>query len=330
MTGGDARRLVLILGAVALLVLLLDVVLLAFAGVLFAVFLRALADPLARRTGLPGLASVGLVVLALALGILAAGWWAADDVAREADALIVKAPELAEEATAFLRDYGWGRWLLEQGDEVGAWISEPGTVRRATRLVGTGFGLVGSVFVILVLGLFLALEPGLYLRGALRLVPAPHRARARAILTDGGAALRMWLLSKMIAMVVIFAATWIGLGLLGVPLAMTLAVVAALLAFIPNFGPVLAAIPAVLLALSVGTTTALGVVALYVGVQLVESSVLTPVIERKAVALPPALTLVGQAALALVAGPLGLVVATPLVAVALTAGRHLTTPLDEP
>lgn len=330
MTGRELRRLVLVVAAVAAALVLLDVVLLAFAGVLVAVFLRGIADPLARRTGMPGGAAVAIVVLALALALGGVGWWAADDVAKEADALIAAAPELAADATASLREYGWGRWILDHGDDATTWLSDSGAVRRATRMVGSGVGLVGSMFVILVLGIFLAAEPRVYERGALRLVPGAHRPCARAILADAGGALRMWLLAKVIAMVAIFAATWIGLSLLGVPLALILALVAGLLTFIPNFGPVLSAIPAVLLALPEGLTTVLGVIGLYVGVQVIESNFLSPLIERKAIALPPALTLVGQAALALLAGPLGLFVATPLVAVALTAGRHLTEPLEEP
>jgi predicted PurR-regulated permease PerM len=124
--------------------------------------------------------------------------------------------------------------------------------------------------------------------------------------------------------------TWLGLTLLGVPLALILAVLAGLLAFIPNIGPVIAAVPAVLLSLLEGPQMALYVALLYIGVQTVESYLITPFIQRRTVSLPPALTIAAQFLLGMQAGGFGLFVATPLAAVGLTLAQRLRSPDDAP
>ena len=116
-------------------------------------------------------------------------------------------------------------------------------------------------------------------------------------------------------MIFIGLLTWIGLSIIGVPLALTLGLIAGLLSFIPNFGPIISALPALLLAFIDSPITAVYVLGLYIGVQLIESNIVTPLIERETVELPPALTIVFQLALAALVGGLGLVLATPLLAV---------------
>ncbi|NOT46231.1 MAG: AI-2E family transporter, partial [Acidobacteria bacterium] len=149
------------------------------------------------------------------------------------------------------------------------------------------------------------------------LFPLRRRTRVREILFAISDTLRWWLIGKVGSMIFIGLLTWIGLSILGVPLALTLGLIAGLLSFIPNFGPIISALPALLLAFIESPTTALYVLILYVGVQLIESNVVTPFIERKTVEIPPALTIVFQLALAVLVGGLGLVLATPLLAVLL-------------
>jgi predicted PurR-regulated permease PerM len=116
-------------------------------------------------------------------------------------------------------------------------------------------------------------------------------------------------------MVFIGVLTWIGLSVLGVPLALTLGLIAGLLSFIPNFGPILSAVPAMLIAFVDSPITALYVGGLFIVVQLIESNIVTPLIEKETVELPPGLTIMFQLALAVLVGGLGLVLATPLLAV---------------
>ena len=138
-----------------------------------------------------------------------------------------------------------------------------------------------------------------------------------------GHVLRRWLLAKFISMAVVGVLTGIGLWLLEVPLAISLAVLASLLTFIPNIGPVIAAIPALLLAFVDGPSKALSVALLYLAVQTVESYGITPFVERETVALRPALTLSAQLALGLLTGFVGVIVATPLTAVCIVIVQTL-------
>jgi predicted PurR-regulated permease PerM len=184
-------------------------------------------------------------------------------------------------------------------------------------VISKTLGSFGSAFVFVFVGLFTALDPDLYQRGILQLIPRARRARAREILGLIAHALQMWMVGKLASMAVVGIATWVGLALLKIPLALVLALLAAALTFVPNFGPVLSAVPAILLALLQGPTTALAVAGLYVGIQTVESYVLTPLVQKKTAALPPALTIAAQLLMSTLAGGLGLIVATPLTAAAL-------------
>lgn len=124
-------------------------------------------------------------------------------------------------------------------------------------------------------------------------------------------------------MAVIGILTAVGLALLDIPLAVVLALIAALLSFIPNIGPVLSAAPAVLLGLVESPQKALAVAGLYLGIQFVESYILAPIVDRKTIYLPPALTVVTQLTMALVAGLLGVALATPLLAMVVVLVRTL-------
>ncbi len=125
-------------------------------------------------------------------------------------------------------------------------------------------------------------------------------------------------------MVVVGVLTWLGLSFLGIELAATLAIVAALLTFIPNFGPIISAVPAVLLGLMQSPMTALWVVLLYIVVQLIESNLVTPLLQYRALSLPPVLVITAQLAASVWMGVLGLVVSTPLLIVATVLVRNLT------
>lgn len=178
-----------------------------------------------------------------------------------------------------------------------------------------GFGALASIVIILFIGLMLAATPRVYADGLLALLPEDKVPRGREVLGQLYDTIWWWLVGRLIAMTFIGVLTGIGLWIIGVPLVFVLALLAAVLAFIPNVGPILSAIPAVLIALVQGPRQALWVIALYAGVQAVESYVLDPIIDRKTVYLPPALTILAQLVMALFTGILGVALATPLTAV---------------
>lgn len=315
------------LGSIALASWLLgwviDVVLLAFAGLLLGLFLRGVADWLAARTKLPPRLGVAAVCLAIIAALAAFMWLAAPSVGREVEELVRRLPRAFETLRASLEEHSLGRWLIERTRDSADRLSGRDALGRAGGLFSSTAGALASVIVFLFVGLFVALDPETYREGVLRLVPLHRRARARFVLGRTTHVLQQWMLGKLVAMVAIGVLTWLGLLLLGIPLAPTLALLAALLTFIPNLGPALAMVPPALLALMEGPERAAYVIALYLAVQIVESYVLTPLLQKQTTSLPPALTIVAQVMMASLAGGIGVVVATPLTAVALVAVRHL-------
>lgn len=317
------QRVLIVVGVAAAATLLtlfawrgLTALLVTFAGVLLAVLLRSLAQLLQRRWDVgngTALAAVCAVLLVLVGG--GAVLFAIPLQAQLAD-MYDELPRAWARLRDQLASFPLGQRLLSQTQDGGA-LAEAAT--PAARQVVTAFSrtatFLGYVVLVLFTGLFLAAEPDVYRRGLLRLFPMRTRPRLREVLDEVGESLQRWLVGRALLMLVITACTWGGLLLLGVPLAFALAVLAGLLTFIPNFGPVLAAVPAMLLALMQSPTTALWVGLLYLGLQTVESYTLEPWVMRKADDLPPALIIVGQLFLGVTLGALGLVLATPLVVV---------------
>ena len=294
-----------------------DVLLLIFAAVLIAIFLRGLADLLHRYINIGEGWAVMLVsglLVALLAGAVA---FLAPDVAEQVRHLREELPKSATAAANYISQFGWGKTLIDQLpsiDDVRA------NVNASTLLAGVGgffsstVGAIGNFFIVILLAIYLASEPRLYCRGFTNLFPSDKRTRVRQVLFAISDTLRWWLLGKVASMLFIGLLTWVGLSILGVPLALALGLIAGLLSFIPNFGPIISALPAILLAFIESPTKAVYVLALFIGVQLIESNLVTPMIERKTVELPPALTIIFQLGLAVLVGGLGLVLATPLLA----------------
>ena len=179
------------------------------------------------------------------------------------------------------------------------------------RALGAVLGAIGNVVVVLFLGLFLAAEPRLYRNGALRLFPPARRERVGQVLDEAGEKMKWWLVGRFITMVIVGVTTSVGLKLLDVPLALVLGLIAGLLNFVPYIGPIVAAVPAVLFAASTDMRQAGWVVLLFLVIQTLEGYVLTPLIDRRMVSEPPALSLGSQLVLGMLAGTLGVMFASP-------------------
>ncbi len=314
-------------GVVLLLALLWaagNVLLLVFAGILLAALLTGMSEWLQRLTGLShgwALAAVCIALLAVTAATLS---FLTPSIASQIDELRESLPKSVERLRERADDYRWSRELLAQAPSGEDLLPERRDVLSGvTGVFSNTLGAVANIAIVLFLGLYLSVDPALYREGLVRLVPPARRDRARVVLLTVGYTLRWWLVGKLIDMAVVGVLTWLGLVLLGVPLALTLALLAALLTFIPNIGPVLAAVPAVLLALLEGPTQALYVVLLYLAVQTVESYLITPIVQQRTVSLPPALTITAQVLLGVLAGALGLLLATPLAAMALVLVKML-------
>jgi predicted PurR-regulated permease PerM len=192
------------------------------------------------------------------------------------------------------------------------------------RFVPLAFNLITTVFgsfAIIILAIFLAMQPDVYRDLVIRVAPPASRERAARIYDQAGRSLRNWVLGKVITMFFVGLFTWFGLLYFEIPGALALAALAALLEFIPNFGPTIAAAPAVIAAFSISPATALYVAAFYFVLQQIQSALTVPLVERRAVNIPPAALLIWQLMLAVGFGILGLFIATPLLAVIVVAVR---------
>jgi predicted PurR-regulated permease PerM len=208
------------------------------------------------------------------------------------------------------------------GGSAGTDLSES-WVARLTGIVSSTVGALVGLFVILIVGLYVAFGPDMYRDGFLSMLPPDKRRRAREVLDVCSHTLRGWFVAQLVSMGVIGTLSTIILYALDVPLALTLGIMAGLLTFIPNLGPLLALLPPTLLALMDSWTKAVAVVGLYVLVQIVESYLITPMVQKRVINLPPALTILAQVLVGVISGPLGLVLAAPMLALVQVLVREL-------
>lgn len=303
----------------------IDVALIVFASILMALLLHGGSGLLARWSGMGRGYALALFVTALFVCLALLVLVAAPVLAEQMVQLWQQLPLALEAVRARIATQSWGPGLLAQfSAESVVNIGSGGALAgRATSVLASGFGGMMDLAIICVIGVFLAADPATYRAGFVALFAPEDRERAVRVLDEVAHTLQGWLLAQLLAMAVIGVLTTIGLWLLGVKLAVVLGVLVALLTFIPNLGPILAAAPAVLLALAESPMLAVYVVVLYILVQIIEGNVTTPLIQSQSLALPPALILAAQLMMAGVSGLLGLALATPLVAVAITLTQLL-------
>lgn len=299
--------------------LLRDLILLVFVSILLACILRGSSDDLHEKTGI----SQGFSLLVVVTGVLVffgtLVWWRGPVIASEAG-------QIVEELTSEIRRV----WSNFTQSPFGAWVAQQLQDRPQSTNIVTGYapgiassvlGLGGTLVVIIATGLFLAVSPQSYLGGALRILPPDWRPRAHEVANETGATLQRWFLGQLVDMAIVGSLVGLGLYLLEVPLAMTLAIFAALLNFVPYVGAIAGAVPAVVVAFAQSPTLALWVALLFVAVQTLEGNVIAPLIQKRTVYLPPALTIISQTVFGSLFGIFGLVVATPLAAAALVFVR---------
>lgn len=319
-TAGEFTRRTVV--AVLITVLLVSLALMAwrgvhvllesFAGVLFAIFLSSLADWLCRRTGIRYGWSLAIVVAALFLLAGGTGWLLANRLSAQVSQLTETLPKSFREIRDYLSQYKWGQHLLEHVPNSAASMAQINSFSQVTGLIAGVSAFLVTVVVILFVGIFGAAEPTLYREGLMHLIPSAHRPRARQALNALAFNLRWWLLGQVFLMVVIGVTTTVCLWAIGIPLALTLGLIAGICEMVPYIGPWLSFIPTALMALLLGPHYLLAVAGLYLGLHILEGYVLLPLVQRRSVHLPPALTLVGQVLLGDLLGLMGLFVAAPL------------------
>ncbi len=262
---------------------------------------------LQRFTGLPRGVALGAIVLTL-LALVVLGVWSLGAMA------MARYSELAAAVTSAYASLPQDlQDRIANSGNTFAWLQRVGSY--APQLL---YG-AADVLIVAAIGVYFAISPGLYRKGVLLLVPPAGRERAGEVMKVTGDALWLWLLGQLVAMALVGVATWVGLWLIGLPAAVQLGVLAGLLDFIPYAGPLLAAMPAVLIGFGESPTMALWVVVVFVVVQQVENYLVQPLVQRSVVDLPPVLTIAVLAVGGLLFGLLGMLLATPITVAVLTA-----------
>ncbi len=309
-----------LLGAAGLAVWKLsDVLVLAFAAALLALLLRGLAREVSRRTGLSEAWAVLPVVLALVGSFVAVSWLFGAQISAQFSVL---AKDLPQGLMQVAREFGsssLGIWLLERVRDVNLGSATGQAAGYAAALFGAAFRTGAYVAVLLFAAVYLAVQPTRYVEALLLLVPASRRDGTRDVLDLLGATLRRWLIGQSITMAAIGTLTASGLFLLGVAAPIALGLISGMFAFIPYVGPILASVPAILMAAIQGPMLAVYVMALYAGIHFVEGNLITPLVQAEAVELPPVLTLFAALVFGLLLGPVGVLLAAPLTVVLLIA-----------
>jgi predicted PurR-regulated permease PerM len=291
--------------------------LLVFAGILLAVLFCGMTDWIESKLHLKRGLSLLLAVLFFFGVIVAAFWLVAPTVSQQVQEMRQTIPQAVSKVEEWLTQYGWGQKLVEQvpDDMSKAVPKQDALLSNLSGIFSSTLSFLADFAIVIITALFLASNPQLYTVGLTRLFPVRTRSRVIQVLGKCYTNLKSWLVGMLSAMAIIGVSAAIGYSLIGLPLAFALALIAFFLAFIPNVGPWIAGLPAVLVGLTVSPQMALYVIVVYGGIQLVESYVVTPIIFQKTVDLPPALLLFFQVLLGILQGALGLLLAAPILAV---------------
>jgi predicted PurR-regulated permease PerM len=303
--------------------LTIQIDLVIFAGVLFGICLRRAADGLSRLTRLPSGVALAVVITVIVVALAAIGWFFSQSIAGQINQLSVQLPAAATKVVEMVRQSSIGRTLMQHLNTANLETSPTAALKSFFGVALNIVEVIGGLVIIVFIALYIAAEAGRYRDGVIKLVTPARRRRAAEILHETATAMWYWMLGRLLAMTVLGAMVAGGLWLLGVPLPVALGFLAGIMIFVPYIGSIASAIPSVLIAASISLMLGVYVIILYIAVHLVEGYILVPLIQRRVVHLPPALILAAQIILAALAGFLGLLFATPLIAAAIVLVRMI-------
>lgn len=320
-------------GIYALIVVLLlllkatfSVILLILAGSLIAIFFRALSGLICGKTKWKEGVCLAISVIGTLLLMIGLFWLIGAKVQNQIAELSDTLPSTIEDAKAQLSQNPLGKKLVDK-------VSSPQSMKKAQGVVSTlfksTFGVFGDVYVVLFLGIFFTVSPAIYKKGIVKLVPQKGQQKAGDILNKLGENLKKWLKGQFFSMFVVMVLSASGLAILGVPMWLVLAIIAGILNFIPNFGPLIAMIPAVLVGLMQSPSTAAIIAGMYIIIQVAESNFITPMVQQKLISIPPALIIIAQLLISPLTGGWGLVLATPLMVIVMILVQELYTNREE-
>lgn len=311
--------------ALAIIFLLLlkvtfSVFLLVLAGTLIAIFFRGLSNLIQRKTKWKEGLCVAISIIGTLLIVAGLFWLIGAKVQGQIAELMDTLPKTIDNAKAKLNDSSIGEKIV---DKLSSKNSMDKAQLFARQFFQSTFGVLGDIYVILFIGIFFTISPKTYTKGMVQLIPLKGQEKADQVLNKLGDQLLNWLKGKLFSMFVVFVLTAIGLAIIGIPLWLVLALLAGLISFIPNFGPLLALIPALLVALMQSPQTAALVAGLYILIQFIESNFITTLVQKKLLNMPPALIIIAQLIMGALTGAWGLVLATPLIVIVIVLVQEL-------
>ena len=308
----DFLKRTLIVVAVAVIPVLIwylfGVVLIAFGAIILAMLLRLVAQPLMRWLALPEWAALtvsGLVILGVIAGT---GYLFGSRISSEFQDVVQRTSAESAALEDSMRSTVLGNYILQHLISGNFSLADvlPGVIKVSTTFLE-------GVLIMLISGAYLAAQPHLYRRGLIWLFPPSRHARAAEIYDGISEALRLWLIGQLVEMVLIGALTTFVVWIIGVPSPLAIGLIAGIGEFIPYLGPILAAIPAVLVAITNSPETALWTILAYLVIHQFEGQVVAPLIQRHMVAIPPAVMLLGIVAITYLFGAIAIIFAAPIV-----------------
>jgi predicted PurR-regulated permease PerM len=311
----QAMMIVLFIIFVLVIIYTAEILLLTFAGILLAIFLRSISDLLAKYIHVSEGFSLFLTLILFLAALCALPFLLFTPVLSEQiNELATEIPKSWKQLEEQINQLFHFK-LIDINQLKDSFSLNKHFLFQAMNFFSNSFGIIGSFFIFLAMGIFFAYNPQPYIQGIILLTPNSLHSKIKLALKRASHFLLWWIWGRLFSMFIVGIFTSLGLWLLHVPLALILGLIAMLLNFIPNIGPIIAAIPAALLAWIQSPIMAAYVILLYISIQIIESYILTPMIQQKTLSLPPALIIFVQLIMAVLAGILGLALATPLLAV---------------
>jgi len=307
------RRLIVTIVVIALALLLWElkeVLLLAFAAVLVSVALLGLTGFIRKVTRLGHKVALGLATLIAVAIVSLIIWLASPAFEEQLDSLLMQVNQAWGQVQSVLT----GVLAPEDAQQIVDTISGAINEFWPTLLTVAGgvFNVLTTVIVVVFSGIFLAVDPDLYRRGLVLMFPRSWHNRIRKGIDETGKALRLWLRAQLLTMLAVGTLVGLGTAAIGLPAPLALGLIAGLTEFVPILGPIIGALPAVLVALGLDGSTLIWTIVLYIAVQQIEANLITPVLQRRIVSIPPVLLLLSFVALGSIFGAFGIVVAAPL------------------
>lgn len=297
-----------------------NALLLILAGTLIAIFFTGLSSLIKRKTGWKKWVCKTIAIVGTLLIIALFFWLIGSKIQSQISVLSETIPSTVENLKEQLNNSKVGKEVVET-------LTSEESIKKAEAFGGrffqSTFGAFGDIYVVLFIGIFFTVSPNLYTEGAVKLIPPRNQEKAKKVVSNLKQQLRSWLKGKLFSMFIVFVFTAIGLLILGIDLWLVLSLLAGLLSFIPNFGPLIALIPALLVGLLDGPQTALLILGLYVLVQFLESNFITPMVQQKLIQMPPALILIAQLFMGALTGGWGLILATPITVILIVLVQDL-------